>query len=60
MLVLNHSKSELYSICFFFFFFFWDSLLCEECSNKFSELLSTRSTSWGTGSASCSGFVGVV
>ena len=53
--VLSHSVSELYTICIFFV-----SLLCKECSKKFSELFSTGSTGWGTGSASFSGFVRVV
>ena len=50
--VLSHSVSEFYTV-----FLFLVSLLCKECSKKNSELFSTGSTSWGTGSASFSGFV---
>ena len=41
-------------------FFFLVSLICKECSEKFSELFSIGSTGWETGSANLSGFVRVV
>ena len=53
--VLSHSMSELYTVCIFLV-----SLLCKECSEKFSELFLIGLTGWGTGSASFSGFVRVV
>ena len=66
----NGSFVSLFCLCRFlviqcrnctpFVFFFLVSLLCKECSEKFSELFSTGSTGWGTGSASFSGFVRIV